>query len=270
MNQSKPVPEWLLERYLLDELPRKERRQLEKELEQDPALRTELEKLRRSDQQILSAYPAERMIPEILKRAALTKAEPAAHRPWRLAWLAAPALALVVFLLVILPPILQRRLAVSENSRPEDYIAVKGSGPISPSASGLRIYRRSGGVDQILRNGETARAGDLLQVTYIAGSEIYGVVLSIDGAGSVALHFPEQEDGDTALQRGRRVFLPQAYKLDQAPLFERFFFITAKEPLPTATILEKAGELAADQDKAMTAGLDLPGGFRQYSLLVRK
>jgi len=71
VNQAKPVPEWLLERYLLDELPRKERRRLEKELERNPALRAELEKLRVSDRQILSKYSPEQVIPEILKRAAL-------------------------------------------------------------------------------------------------------------------------------------------------------------------------------------------------------
>jgi hypothetical protein len=268
VNQSKPIPEWLLERYLLDELPRKKRRQLEKELEQDPVLRAELEKLRRSDRQILSAYPAERVIPEILKRAALSKPGPAAPHRWRLAWMAAPALALALFMLVILPPILQRRLAVSENSRSEDYIGTKGSGIIS--APGLQLYRKSDGADRILRNGETARAGDLLQVAYVPGGRTHGVILSIDGAGSVTLHFPGKPDGDTALPSSRRVFLANAFELDQAPRFERFFFITAKEPLPTAAILEKARQLAADQDHAETAGLDLPVGFGQYSLLIRK
>lgn len=268
MSKDKHVPEWLLERYLLDELPGKKRRQMEKELARDPALRAELEKLRRSDRQILSAYPAERVIPELLKRAALSKPEPMAPRPWRLAWMAVPAVALVLFLLIILPPVLQRRLAVSENSRPEDYIGTKGSGHISGPL--LQLYRKSGGADEILRSGDRARAGDLLQVAYVPGGRTHGVILSIDGAGSVTLHFPEKTDGDTALPSGRRVFLANAYELDQEPLFERFFFITAKEPLPTAAILKKAGELAADKDKAETAELDLPGRFGQFSLLIRK
>lgn len=268
MNQSKPVPEWLLERYLLDELPRRKRRQLARELEQNPALRAELEKLRLSDRQILSTYPPERMIPEILKKAALSKPEPAAPRRRLWAWVAAPALALALFLLVILPPILQRRLGVSENSGPEGYIGMKGGGLLS--GPGLQLYRKSSGADQIIRNGETARAGDLLQVAYIPGGRTHGVILSIDGWGSVTLHFPNKTDGDTALPSNRRAFLSTAYELDRAPRFERFFFITAKEPLPTAAILEMAGQLAADPDKAMTAGLDLPERFGQYSLLVRK
>ncbi len=73
MNKEKRVPDWMWERYLLDELPRKKRRQLDKLLERDPALRAGLEKLRLSDRQILSSYPPERMIPEILRRAALDR-----------------------------------------------------------------------------------------------------------------------------------------------------------------------------------------------------
>jgi hypothetical protein len=268
VNQAKPVPEWLLERYLLDELPRRERRQLEKELERNPARRAELEKLRVSDRQILSKYSPEQVIPEILKRAALVKPRPTAARRWRLAWIAAPALAFTVFLLVILPPLIQRRLPVSDGSRPGDYIGIKGGGRLS--APGLQLFRRRGGTDEILKNGDYVWAGDLLQVAYSAGDEIHGVILSIDGAGAVTLHFPEKADGDTTMRSGSGVFLPQAYELDQAPHFERFIFITAREPLSAAAILEKAGELAAHADQAMTGQLDLPEGFRQFSLLLRK
>lgn len=268
MSKEKRIAEWMLERYLLDELPRKKRRQLEKKLDQDPALRAELEKLRLSDRQILAAYPAELVIPEILKRAALARPQPAAPRPRRLVWIAAPALALALFLLLILPPILQRHLAVGENAGSGDYIGAKGSGPLSGPA--LQLFRKSGGADRSLRSGDTARAGELLQVAYIPGGQTHGVILSIDGAGAVTLHFPASPDGDTALQSGRRIFLASAFELDRAPGFERFFFITANGPLPLATILEKARELAEDPGQAMSRRLDLPAGLGQSSLLVRK
>jgi len=72
------------------------------------------------------------------------------------------------------------------------------------------------------------------------------------------------------LQGGGRVFLADAFELDQAPRFERFMFITAREPLPTSWILEKARQLAAIEDEAMTGPLDLPDRFGQVSLLLRK
>jgi hypothetical protein len=262
--------EWMLERYLLDELPQKKSRQLEKELAQNPALRAELEKLRISDRHIGATYPAERMIPEIMKRAATAKPAPAAPQRWRLAWAAVPALALTLLLLVYLPPLFQRRPTVSENSRPEEYVGTKGGEPVSPSAPALQLFKKSNGAERILSDGETARAGDLLQLVYLPAGQTHGVIFSIDGGGAATLHFPEKKDGSTALRDGRRVFLASAYELDRAPRFERFFFITAREPLPTAAILEKATALAADQNRAMTRRLDLPDRFGQYSLLVRK
>jgi len=270
VNQENKVPEWMLERYLLNELPRKKRRQLEKELEQNPALRAELEKLRVSDRQILSTYPPEQVIPQLLKRAALVKPAPAARRRSRLVWIAAPVLAAALFLLVILPPLIQQRLDFSENSSPGDYTGIKGGGPLPAKGPGLQIYRKSSGADKIVRNGESAQAGELLQLAYIPAGQTHGIILSIDGAGAVTLHFPEKADGSTLLQSNRKVLLANAFELDRAPRFERFFFITGKEPLPTAAIMAVAGELASDPDRAMVERLDLPGRYGQVSLLVRK
>lgn len=263
MSREKHIAEWKLERYLLGELPRKERRQLEKALERDGGLRAELEALRASDRQILASYPAERVIPEILKRAALDRPRPAAARHWRLAWLAGPALALALFLLVILPPLIRNRLPA-----PGDYIGSKGGAPLTGPA--LQIYRKSGDGERILRDGDTARAGDRLQLAYVPREQTHGVILSIDGAGSITLHFPEKADGSTALRSGRRVFLGHSFELDRAPAFERFFFVTARRALPTAAILAAAEKLAADPGRAMTGTLELPAGCGQSSLLIRK
>jgi len=270
VNKETSVPEWLLERYLLDELPRKRRRQLEKALAQNPGLQAKLEELRLEDRRILSAYPPEQVIPQILGRARLARKGAAVSRSRRLAWVAAPALAMAVFLLVILPPILQRRLGAPGDSPPGNYTGVKGGGQRPLPTPELRLYRRVADTDQLLHDGATARPGDLLQLAYAAGGETHGVILSIDGAGSISLHFPQHPDGDTTLRARGRVFLADAFELDAAPRFERFFLVTAREPLSAAAILEKARLLAADGSRAMTAKLDLPAGYGQHSLLLRK
>jgi hypothetical protein len=262
MDQLKPDREWLLERYLLGELPPGQRRELERELEDDPALRAELERLRLSNEEILGAYPAGRLLPDILKKAARREKTVTAPSRWRLAWV--PALAAAVLLLVFLPPILRQPPGHGP------YTGIKGGTAMPTATPGLQIFRSSNGSGEALNSGDQARGGDLLQLAYVPAGQTHGVILSIDGSGSITLHFPEKIGGDTALQNGRRVFLPQSYELDRAPRFERFFFITAREPLPTAAILEKAGELAAHADKAMTGRLDIPGRFRQFSFLVRK
>jgi len=270
VSNDHQVPDWMWERYLLDELPGKKRRQLAKMLEQDPALRDRLQKLRLADRQVLSAYPPERMIPEILKRAALDKPRPATPRRWRLAWAAAPALALAVLLLLILPPLIQRRLETSGAAGSEEYIGTKGGGVFPRALPGLQVYRRDGERSVLLRDGGRVRAGDLLQVAFIPAGQTHGVILSIDGAGAVTLHFPATEESDTALPGGSRVFLPRAYELDDSPGFERFIFVASGGPLPVAAILEKAWALAGDRGRAATGSLDLAGDQRQYSLLLRK
>jgi len=63
--------------------------------------------------------------------------------------------------------------------------------------------------------------------------------------------------------------LPHAYALDDAPRFERFFFITANDPLDVRQTLAALRMLAHREDSA-TAGLELPSGLRQWSLRLRK
>ena len=257
MSRETRVREWMLERYLLDELPARERRRVRRELERDPELRSALEALQRSNEEILSAYPAERVVPRILERAHGAPA-PAPRRP-RLAWAAVPALTAAVLLLVLLPPALKRRGGGSE------YAGVKGGA----AAPALLVFRQ-GGDGVPLENGSMARAGDRLQLAYLPGKAAHGVILSIDGGGRVTLHFPEHEDGETALRLGGRTLLPRSFELDEAPRFERFFFVFADAPLAVADLLAGARALAAEGKRAMTAPLDLPRGCGQVSLLLRK
>lgn len=271
MSRETRVPEWLLERFLLGELPRRERRRLEQELARNPGLRSALEDLKRSDRRILSSYAADQVIPQILKKAALARPAAATPRRRRLAWVAVPALALALFLIIVLPPLLRQRLDPGDFRRKGDYVGVKGDGADPAALPRLEIFRRGlDGRSELLADGGRSRAGDLLQLAYSPGGSTHGMILSIDGAGAVTLHFPDREQGSSALQRGQRVFLPRAYELDQAPRFERFFFITADRPLPAAAIMKKARQLAASTERARTAPLDLPGGFSQASLLIRK
>lgn len=264
MSQEKRAPDWLLERYLLGELPRRQRRRLESELQRDPELRAALEELKRSDRRILSQYPPEQAIPRILGRAGLARPA-AAPRRRRLAWVAAPALALALLLLVFLPPLLRSRL--ERGAADGDYIGRKGG--VGPAAAPALYVFRKGSGGEALADGAGASPGDLLQLAYDAGNRRHGVILSLDGNGAVTLHFPAEESGSTQLRRTGRTLLPRAYELDRAPRFERFFLITADGPLPVASVLAAARGLAAG-DEAMTAPLDLPGGWGQVSLLVRK
>jgi hypothetical protein len=63
--------------------------------------------------------------------------------------------------------------------------------------------------------------------------------------------------------------LPHAYALDDAPRFERFFFITANQPVDVQQALAALRSLARRDDSA-TTWLELPAGVHQWSLRLRK
>ena len=63
--------------------------------------------------------------------------------------------------------------------------------------------------------------------------------------------------------------LPHAYALDDAPGFERFFFLTARDPIDVPQSLAALRSLASRADSA-TAALELPAGVRHWSLYLRK
>ncbi len=264
MSKEKHVAEWMLERYLLGELPRKERRQLEKELERDDGLRAELEELRAfrpADPRHISGRAGDPRDPE---KSGAGPAAAGGGPPL------APGLAGGAGIGARPVPAGHPAAAhpPSPGPAPGDYIASKGGAPLPGPV--LQLYQKSGDNERILRDGDTAQAGDRLQLAYIPGEQTHGVILSIDGAGSITLHFPEKADGSTALRRGRRIFLGYSFELDRAPVFERFFFVSARQALPTAAILAAAEKLAADPGRAMSGTLELPAGCGQSSLLIRK
>ena len=96
------------------------------------------------------------------------------------------------------------------------------------------------------------------------------MILSIDGRGHVTRHFPADDGGPTALSRNKRIFLPNALELDDAPGFERFFLITSPEPIDVKAVLAEAVELAKDPNLARRSELALPSGLKQTSVLLLK
>jgi len=138
-------------------------------------------------------------------------------------------------------------------------------------AARLLAFRQIGAQVEQLEQDALVRADDLIQLRYNGGGKGYGVIASVDGAGVVTLHHPASEDAPpeaTALAP-RPTALPHAYALDDAPRFERFFFITADSPIDLPQSLASLRALAQRADSA-TASLELPAGLRQWSLRLRK
>ena len=59
---------WVLEKYMLGELPGEKIKEIENQLEKDSGLREEVERLKKSNKEILSQHPPDSVIPKIMSR----------------------------------------------------------------------------------------------------------------------------------------------------------------------------------------------------------
>jgi len=250
---SDRIPDWLLERLAADDLPAAEGEALRRRLVADPEGRARLEALRASNEAILAAHPPARVAAAIRQRA---DGERPARRFLPLA-LVAPALALAAVVAV------QGTGIRAPHEAQQDGIRLKGAQPK------LVVHRQAGDGAEQLADGAEARARDLLQLSYQAAGAAYGVVLSVDGNGNVILHLPDGGLTAAPLETSGAVPLPQAYELDDAPAFERFFLVTGAAPFPVESALEAARRLARGGDAAH-APLPLPGALHQSSFLLKK
>ncbi|HEU5055223.1 MAG TPA: hypothetical protein VFU21_01805 [Kofleriaceae bacterium] len=261
-------PDWLVERAALGEVPAASRDRLRAA---DPAeLAARIERLRQLDAEELRRHPAAPAVAQIEAAVARVRSRRAADRRRSRTVLAATAAALVGGLVIV-------GLIAGRTDEP----APTGATPAGDPHAGdpvettrikgdvrLLAFRKAGDRIERLASGAVVRAGDVIQLRFNGGGRRHGVIASIDGAGAVTLHFPLSEDAPTALG-DRTTDLPHAYALDDAPRFERFFFITDDRPIDVAGTLAALRALAA-RPGADRALLDLPPGSRQLSLILHK
>ncbi|MBQ4013739.1 MAG: hypothetical protein II610_00590 [Treponema sp.] len=234
------IPQLLLEEILLGEKDAKNyySKYGKEELE------SALDGLRKSNQEILSAYPASRFAE--LASAALDSSKQTGRRAPtkdaanivrmgkkpknfyttinRIAFSAAAVLALAFF-----APILANSIKGIGGAA---ATRLKGSGHHQ-----IRLYRQDGQQAVQLKNGDSAKENDLVQITYTPGSYNYGVIFSVDGNGNITRHFPDASWQAQKLEKtGEEVPLSFAYELDDAPKYECFIFVASKSPFDFSSI----------------------------------
>jgi hypothetical protein len=244
---------WELERYLLGELPPRRMEEIKRLAQENTEIRKEIECLKDSNPEVLKQHPSEIMIPEILKRYEEDKRQAGIKEKTR--------------------PITLKRLLyagpILATTTP-NYTRIKGEESIDFSKTQIIIYRKKNTEVALLKNGNQARAGDLLQIAYVPAGKTNGVIFSTDGSGIVTLHFPEGKKDPSNLKQEKKVLLTSSYELDDAPDFERFFFISAMKEIDVEDIMKKAEALAASPSSAKTARLELPESYHQFSILLKK
>ena len=254
----------LLEKYRLGEITEEEIAWLNEAYPDREVLEQELSRLEASDAEILEKYKPSDMAREIESRLPEKKIKSfPMFKAIRYSAIAAAAV-----LVLVLGFSLNRPATDSGNyvqaSETLSSERIKGLKPT------IKIYRRSGDTAEILANRDKASEKDLLQIEYIAGSFKYGVIFSIDGRGTVTLHFPTYSGVAAELDNNGAILLPYAYELDDAPGFERFFFVTGGSSFDLDEVLDAAYELASNGQSARREFLDISDSYYQTTILLKK
>ncbi len=276
---AEPIADILVELLALGELPPDEAAAVRARLSEDDDPR--LQAIAASNEEILARHPVEVIAPR-LRAAAFETGDasviplviaPAHRRRWVVGAITTAAAIAIVWLLV------DRAPKVDGDDGP-DVVARAGEGVGATDATDeypggqvrhkgvARLLVHVQGGAQPLSEDDTVRAGETLQLSYATGSQPYGVIVSLDGAGVATLHWPSRPDETTKLSPGL-VSLDHAYELDDAPKFERFFFVTSERPIDPARILDATRALGRTS-RAPTGDLALSEGMSQVSLRLRK
>jgi len=275
MKGRRDVPDLLVEQLVLGELSPARAAEVRRMLEETEGGLERLAEIEASNKEILHVHPPRAAAAEISRR---LERKPATGPAWRLAWVAAPVTAAIALMLWLAVPGEDKK-APGGLKKPRGYVStadVKSRAPavnedeleITRKKGGpvLLVFRDGAGKADRLENGAEAAEGDLLQLKYEAGGAAHGLILSVDGRGAVTLHFPKSLGDSTALDPKGAQALPRSYELDDAPGFERFFFVTSDKPIDPGAVAASAESLGTDPK----AGLALPDEMRYKEFVLLK
>lgn len=204
-----------------------------------PAERARLQELRALNAALLVRRPAAEAAADIRARA-----RPPARRLVLLAPIGVAVALLALFV-----------------ARSRDDVVEKGGRPQ------LLVYRQEAGGPKLLEDGAEVRAGDVVQLAYVADGARHGVILSVDGSGAVSLHHPAKAGDLSELVPGGETRLPYAFRLDDTAGDERFYLVSSDDELDVHAVL-----LAAESGARRPANerLALPSTLRQTAVRLRK
>ncbi len=187
--------------------------------------------LEKSDEEILNTYSVQAM-----KAAVAGKIARKRISAMRIVTYAAAAVLLAA---VVIPVGLRNTRLNGGNTATE---RVKGNAAASSAFTDpqIKLYRQKGREIQALNDGDFARSGDVIQITYNGGQDQYGVIFSVDGNGNITRHFPENSWQAAQLEkRNDEIPLDFSYELDNAPDFECFIMVTSKKAFSLEDIESK-------------------------------
>lgn len=250
---TQTIPDLKLERYLLGELPKPEMETIDKALENSLDLQSRLLALKTSNEEIQALYPSDQMVRQIESRTSNTI--PGPFQKYKPLLALAAVLSLAIFVSVWIPgPEIQMLGGVTPDQL-QEKTRIKGN-------ARLFLYRKTDQGIESLTNGSVAHQGDRIQIYYHAGDSQHGAIFSVDGNGIFTQHLPDTGDQSASLTQGDPVALEFSYELDNAPKWERFYFITSNTTFDLKSI--------QNAFKSNTDSLQLNATLKQFVFTLHK
>ena len=242
------IPDWKLERYLTGDLPEGEMREIRELEKTDEMLAHRVKLLREDNAAILRKMPFERLAEKMDARDSGAERKDNVVHFGFVKFAAAAALVLAVVSVALfsqheIGPATDggaRAMDVALADVPDDGTRIKGLD------ARMEVWKKTGDSAVQMSNLGEAREGDEIQLRYAVPEKCYGMLFSMDGNGTVTMHMAD----------GKMTTLPFAYKLDNAPKFEKFFLLTSRA----------AFELDANNIDALLKSKDV----RSVSITLRK
>ena len=235
------IPDWKLEKYLTGDLPAEEMREIREMEATDEIFAGRVKMLREDNAAILKKLPFEKLSEKIATMPGRSNA--GAGNTVRVNFKLVKLAAAAALVLAVVTVALFSQRSLSEQSGTvlannansvngaqvmevamvdqNDDVRIKGL------SARMEVWKKTGDSAVQMENLGEAREGDEIQLRYSVAEKCFGLLFSMDGNGTITMHMG-QENRAVELEPGKMTTLPFAYKLDNAPKFEKFFFLTSK------------------------------------------
>ena len=220
------IPDWKLERYLTGDLPESDMREIREMEAADEIFANRVKMLREDSEAILRKLPYDRLaerLDSLPGRDTYGHGKPVNFGIVKLAAAAALVLAVVTVALFSQRSLSEQNTQLMEVAMVDqnDDVRIKGL------SARMEVWKKTGDSAVQMENLGEAREGDEIQLRYAVAEKCFGLLFSMDGNGTITMHMGH-ENRAVELEPGKMTTLPFAYKLDNAPKFEKFFFLTSK------------------------------------------
>ena len=221
------IPDWKLERYLTGDLPEGEMSEIRELEKTDEVFARRVKMLREDNAAILRKMPFERLAEKMDARDCGAERRNNVIHFGFVKFAAAAALVLAVVSVALFS---QREVVPDAGAQAMDVaMAAQDDGTrIKGMDARMEIWKKTGDSAVQMLNLDEAREGDEIQLRYSVPEKCFGLLFSMDGNGTVTMHMADGSQA-VALEPGKMTTLPFAYKLDNAPKFEKFFLLTSQK-----------------------------------------